>query len=224
MDELEKEIENKANGLIQKSNENQDINDIIDTKIKSTDNVKSAIDLYATATALKQEETLEKVVGEKQEELRNDAEAKRIEAEADKISKETEKIKKEKEKELAELDKVISAKRKEVEQLNVESDKAQAFFESNKEILSYIGIKSKKTLKVMQIFMIPAIIVFMIVQLIALPLTIGGKIIEMVVAIVGGICGAIANSALKIIIAILIVAVLLGGGFCAYYFGSKLII
>ena len=224
MDELEKEIENKANGLIQKSNENQDLNDIIDTKIKSTDNVKNAIDLYATATALKQEETLEKVVGEKQEELRNDAEAKRVQAEAERIAQETAKVRQEKEKELAELDKTISAKQKEIEQLKVESDKEEVFFKSNKDILKYIGVREKKSMGVMKSLMFPATIIFVIVQILLFPLTFIGLLLETVVNILGGICGAIKNNALKIVLSVLVIALLLGGGFCAYYFGGKLII
>ena len=99
--------------------------------------------MFATATAVKQEETVVKIVEEKQEELKNDAEAKRVKAETERIQKEVEKVKQEKEKELAVLDKIISSKQKEVEQLKVESDKAQAFFDSNKEILSYVGVRSK---------------------------------------------------------------------------------
>jgi Rps23 Pro-64 3,4-dihydroxylase Tpa1-like proline 4-hydroxylase len=197
---------------------------LLDEKVKQTNDVKTAIDILATQTALKQEETLEKVVTEKQEELRNDAEAKRIQAETEKISKEVEKVKQEKEKELAELDKEISAKQKEVEKLKADSDKAQAFFDSNEDILSCIGIRSKKTLKVMYALMIPATIIFILIRFIALPLTIGGKLVEILIEIIGGICKAITNSALKIIISIFVILLLAGGGFCAYYFGGQLIL
>jgi hypothetical protein len=200
------------------------INNLLDEKVKQTSDVKTAIDILATKTALEQEETLEKVVTEKQEELRNDAEAKRIQAETDKISKEVEKVKQEKEKQLAELDKVISAKQKEVEQLKADSDKAQAFFDSNKDILKYIGIREKKSIKTMQGLMFPATIIFVIVQILLFPLTFIGLLLETVVNILGGICGAITNNALKITLSILIIVLLLGGGFCAYYFGGKLIL
>lgn len=200
-----------------------DVDTTIDTEIKNTDNVKDVIDLYATKTALEQEETLNKVVTEKQEELRTDAEAKRIQAETTKISKEVEKVKQEKEKQLAELDKVISAKQKEVEQLKADSDKAQAFFDSNKDILKYIGIRERKSIKTMQALMIPATIMFIIVQILLFPLTFMGLLLETVVNILGSICGAIKNNALKIILSILVIALLLGGGFCAYYFSGKLL-
>lgn len=199
------------------------INSLLDRKVEQTNDVKSAIDILATRTALEQEETLTKVVTEKQEELRTDAEAKRIQAETAKISQEVEKVKQEKEKQLAELDKVISAKQKEVEQLKAESDKAQTFFESNKDILKYIGIREKKTIKTMQALMFPATIIFIVVQILLFPLTFIGLVLETVVNILGGICGAIKNNALKIILSILVVALLIGGGFCVYYFGGKLL-
>lgn len=199
------------------------INSLLDKKVEQATEVKSAIDFLATKTALQQEDTIKKVVTEKQEELRNDAETKRIQAETERISKEVEKVKQEKEKQLAELDKVITAKRKEVEQLKADSDKAQAFFESNKDILKYIGIRERKSIRTMQALMIPAAVVFIIVQILLFPLTLIGLILETIVNILGGICGAIQNNALKIILSILIVTLLLGGGFCAYYFGGKLL-
>lgn len=203
--------------------EKTNINSLLDRKVEQTNDVKSAIDILATRTALEQEETLNKVVTEKQEELRTDAEAKRIQAETTKISKEVEKVKQEKEKQLAELDKAISAKQKEVEQLKADSDKAQAFFDSNKDIMKYIGIREKKSIKTMQALMVPATVIFVIVQVLLFPLTLIGLLLETVVNILGGICGAIKNNALKIVLSILVIILLLGGFFCFYYFGGKLL-
>lgn len=199
----------------------KDVENLVQKKMRETEDVKVAIDLQATKTALEQEETVAKIVGEKQEELRNEAEAKRIQAESEKISKEVERVKKEKEKEIAEIDKVISSKQKEVEQLKAESDKAQAFFDSNKEILKYVGVREKKTIKVMHFLMIPATLFFLIVQILLFPLTFTGLVLESVVGIIGGICGAIKNSAIKIVVAILIVLLILGVAFSVYYFGGK---
>lgn len=200
------------------------VENLLRSKTNETDNVKTALDLMFTHDALKDEELLEDIKKEKKEELKSDAKARRIQSETDEIEKETLKIRQEKEKELAELDKEISKRKGEVDKLKADSDKAQAFFNSNEDILSCIGIRSKKTLKVMYSLMIPAIIIFLLVRIIALPLTIGGKLVEIVIDIVGGICKAISNNALKIIISILVVALLVGGGFCAYYFGSQLIL
>lgn len=226
MDEnLEKEIEKQAKNLIVKeeTKSKTEIDTLIDEKVKNSDNLKSAIDLFATKTALKQEETLNKVVEEKQEELRNDAEAKRVQSETERITKEVEKVKQEKEKKIAELDKEIVAKKKEVEKLNAESDKAQAFFESNKDILKYIGIREKKSTKTMQYLMLPATLVFIFVQILIFPITLCGLVLETIIGILGGICGAIKNQALKIVITILVLLVIAGVSFCTYYFGGNLI-
>lgn len=216
---------NDLRALIDKEDQSstQMVDDVITEQAKGITDVKQVVDLYATKTALQQSETVEKVVTEKQEELRNDAEAKRIQAETAKISQEVEKVRQEKEKQLAELDKVISAKQKEVEQLKADGDKAQAFFDSNKDILKHIGIRERKSMKTMQALMIPATIVFIIVQILLFPLTFMGLLLETVVNILGGVCGAIKNNALKIVLSILVIVLLLAGGFCAYYFGGRLV-
>ena len=224
MDEnLEKEIEKQAKNLIVKeeTKSKTEIDTLIDEKVKNSDNLKSAIDLFATKTALKQEETLNKVVEEKQEELRNDAEAKRVQSETERITKEVEKVKQEKEKKIAELDKEIVAKKKEVEKLNAESDKEQAFFESNKDILKYIGIREKKSTKTMQCLMLPALIVFIVVQVLLFPLTFCGLLLETVMNIIGGVCGAVKNNAAKILLTIFVILLIAVVIFCVYYFGIK---
>lgn len=200
-----------------------DVKSILDDKVKKTDDVKTAIDLLATKTALEQEGTVAKIVNEKTEELRNDAEAKRVKAETDKINEEIERVKAQKQKEIEEFDKLILAKKNEVEQLKAESDKAQAYFDANKEILKYIGVRSKKSLGVMRGLMFLAVPVFCIVQILLFPLTFSGVILESFVEIIGGICGAIKNNALKIIISILVVLLILGIVFLVYFYGGKLI-
>lgn len=203
--------------------QNEDVESLLNEKVKETNDAKTAIDILATREAVKREGTVEKLVEEKDKELRNDAEAKRIKAETERIAKEVEKIKQEKEKEIAEIDKIISAKKKEVEQLQAESDKATTFFNSNKDILHYIGIREKKTLGTMQFLMIPATIIFIIVQVALFPLTLLGLLLETIVNIIGDICGAVKNNALKIIVTILVVVVLLGGSSALYYLGAKFI-
>lgn len=228
MSEIAEEIQNRANALVEsesaQNNSPSAVDSLIHKKAKESTNVKDVIDLYATETALHQEQTLDKVVTEKEEELRLNAEAKRIQAETEKAEKEVQKILQEKEKQLAELDKVISAKQKEIEELKVESDKASTFFESNKDILKYIGVREKKSQRTMQALMFPATIVFIIVQILLFPLTFCGLLLETVVNIVGGVCGSIKNNALKIMLSIIVIALVVGVGFCAYYFGGKLII
>lgn len=220
--ELEKSIDEKANALIEK-NTNTEITALLDQKAKSSENVKEVIDLLATRTALEQEDTVDKIVGEKGEELRNDAESKRIQAETERINEEAKKVLAEKEKQIAEYDKQISAKRKEVEELKAKADEEEAYFQRNKEILKYFNVRSKKSLKTMQALMIPSLIVFILVQVITFPITLCGLIIESIINIVGGVCGSIKSNAIKIIVSILIVSILVGVFFCAYYFGGDLI-
>lgn len=217
MNEIEKSINEKPMGLIgDKTKSIEEVSKIITDKVNGTDNVKTAIDLLTTKTALQQEGVVEKLVDEKEQELVKDAETKKINAE-------TEKIKKEKEKEIAEFDKIIYAKQKEIEQLKVEADKAQAFFDSNKDILKYIGVREKKSLKTMQVLMFPATLVFIFVQILIFPITLCGLVLEAIIGILGGICGAIKNQALKIVITILVLLVIAGVSFCTYYFGGNLI-
>ena len=216
-------MEIKTNNLPQKIDDTK-IHQLLDDKVKQTDNVKTAIDILATKTALEQSGTVEKLVNEKTEELRNDAEAKRVKSETDRINEEVKKVLAEKQRELEEYDKQIATKKKEVEQLKAESDKAQAFFDSNCEILKYIGIRNKKSLKVMQGLMFPATIIFCIVQFLLFPLTLGGVIIETFVNIVGGICEKIKNNALKIVISILVILLIVGLIFLVYFFGGRAIV
>lgn len=201
----------------------ESVNTLLDNKVKQTDNVKTAIDILATKTALEQEGTVQKIVEEKTAELKNDAEAKRVKAETERVNEEIERVKAEKTKEIEEYDKIITIKQKEVDKLKAESDKAQAFFESNKEILSYIGIRNKKSLKVMQWLMIPATVLFVLIQFLIFPITVVGKTLEALIEIVGGICNSIKNNALKIIVSILVLILIAGVVFLVYFYGIKVI-
>ena len=220
MDDLEKQIESQANALV---NAQDTVFDLIDKQVKTTDNVKTAVDLIATKTALSDQQNVDKIIDEKSEELRFDAEAKRIEAETAKINEEVQKVKAQAEKELVELNKEIERKRLEIEQMKAESDRETAYFERNKEILKYVNVKTKKTLKVMQRLMIPAIVVFILVQILVFPITLGGLLLSNIVDIVGSICGAIKNNALKIALSILVIAIVVGLLVGAYYFGIKFV-
>lgn len=201
----------------------KDVTDIIDKQVSNTTDVKSAIDLLATKTALQQADTVEKIVTEKSNELKNDAEKRRLEAETHKIEEEVKRVKAEKEKQIEELDKTIATKQKQVEELKADSDKALEYFNQNKEILKYIGIRSAKTLKVMQFWIYPASIIFAIVQILLLPLTFVGVVIEAVISIVGSICGELKSNGLKIIIATIVVVLLVAILVLVYVFGGKLI-
>lgn len=213
-------MEIKTNALVKTDN----INNLLEKKVEQENNVKNAIDILTTKTALEQKGTIEKLVTEKTEELKNDAEAKRVKSETDRINEETARAIAEKKKIVEEYDKIILAKQKEVEELRTDSDKAQAFFEANSEILKYIGVRSKKSLGIMKALMFVAIPVFCIVQILLFPLTFSGVILETFVNILGGICGAIKNNALKITISILVVLLICAVVFFAYFYGGKLLV
>lgn len=201
----------------------KDVVDIIDRQVSTTNDVKSAIDLVATKTALQQADTVNKIVTEKSNELKNDAEKRRLEAETRKIEEEVKRVKAEKEKQIEELDKTIATKQKQVEELKADSDKAVEYFNQNKEILKYIGIRSAKTLKVMQFWIYPASIIFAVVQILLLPLTFVGVVIEAVISIVGSICGELKSNGLKIIIATIVVVLLVAILVLVYFLAGKLI-
>lgn len=208
--------------------QNKDVNDTVNSIIiknaKESNNVKDVIDLAATSKALQDDKIVGKIVDEKQKELLTDAEKKKIEAETDKIRKEAEKVKQETEKEIAELEKTKNRLEGEIANLNAESDKAQAFFDSNKSILKCIGIREKLSLNTMQVLIIPSGIVFTIFQIILLPFSLIGYAIESLMNIVDIVCGKIAKGGLKIalsiLVAILIVVLLIG---CYYIFTNYVI-
>ena len=73
----------------------------------------------------------------------------------------------------------------------------------------------------MYFLMIPAVTIFGIIQFLALPFTICGKLMEIIIEIVGGVCRAISNNALKIIISIVVILILVAGGFLSYFYGGR---
>lgn len=221
MDSMEEQKDSKELGQVV---ENPTVNEFLDEKAKGTDDVNQFVDLLTTRNALAQQGTINMLVEEKGEELRNRAESKRIQAETEKIDEEVKKEIAEKEKQIAEYDKQITAKRKEVEELKAQADEEDAYFQRNKEILKYFNVRSKKSLKAMQVLMVPSMVIFFVVQILIFPITFCGLIIESLINIVGGVCGSIKSNAIKIIVAILVIAILVGAFVCAYYFGGDFII
>lgn len=200
-----------------------ELNNLIDNKSNATDDVKRFIDIQLTKTALEQEEVLTTMVEQKSAELRNDAEAKKVEAETKRINEEVKRITAEKEKEIAEFDKIIQAKQKEVEKLKTESDEAEAYFEANKDILKYALIRTKKSLNVMKFWLYPASVVFLVIQILMLPITFCGMIIENIINIIGGISGELKNNALKIVVSVIVILVVLAILVLTYIYGGKFI-
>lgn len=203
--------------------ENNDmLSTVIEQNARATTNVKETIDLLSTKKALEQEGTVETLVTEKTEELKNDAIAKRVQAETEKIRQEVEKVRQEGEKEIAELTKERNRLQAEVEAMEKEADKAEAYFQANKDILKCAGITSKKTLSVMKTWMWMAGFIFILIQIIKLPVTIIGGLVEGIIDIIGGICGVIKNNALKITVSLVVILILIAA-FIGIGFGGKAI-
>lgn len=198
------------------SDENMVKNAIIENA-KSQKDIKAIIDLVATNKALECDGTVDKLIREKTDELEADAEAKRIESETARVRAEVDKIKQEGEKEIAEIQKEKDALEAEVDKLRELDDKAQAFFDMNKSILRCVGIRQKLSLKVMVGFMVPATFLFMIFQIFLLPLALLGFIVEAVTEIIGSLCGSFSKNGIKIVTAIVSLALITALLFGVYW-------
>lgn len=207
--------------LAPKNIANSNVEDLLKNKIKNTNDVKEAIDLAATISALSQDSLAENTVLEKSIEIKNNAETKRLIAETERILQEKEKEVAEKERQSAECDRIIALKEQEIEALKKECDKAETYFAQNKEILKCIGVRSCKSLNVMKFWLYPASLVYGIIQILLFPITLCGIILESMIDIVGGICGEIKNHALKIVMAIIIIVIVIGIVALVYIAGGK---
>lgn len=199
------------------------VSSVIEQNARATSDVKATIDLLSTKKALEQEGTVETLIQEKTKELQNDAEAKRVQAETAKIQQEVAKVRQESEKEIAELAKTKNRLQAEVEQMAKEADKAEAYFEANKDILKCAGITSKKTLPVMKAWLWVASLVFILIQVIKLPITIVGSLIEGIINIVGDVCGAVKNNAVKVIVSTVVILVLVAAFIFVFWGGREIV-
>ena len=171
---------------------------IYENAIKTND-VKDVVDLATTARALQEKDTVDKLSTEKTEELVKNAEAKKIKAETEKIHEETQKIK------------------HEADQIAVEKEKAQAYFDANKEILKCVGIRNALTLNAMKKWFVIACVIYGIFQFILLPVTLTGFAVESIVGAVGAVCGSIVKQGVRIFLSILVTVLILGVVFFVYY-------
>ena len=195
--------------------------DIVSQTIKDnaqkTSDVKEVINLAATQKAIEQEGTVEKLVDEKTEELLNDAAAKKIASETKKINEEVDKVRAEAEKEIAELNKSIANKKAEYEELVAQDRKADAYFTAHKSILRCVGVREKLSVKAMKGWLYPASVIYALFQIVLLPLTIIGFAIEQIINIVGVIGEKVTKQGWKIAVSILMVIIIIGLVFGAYF-------
>ena len=82
--ELDKQLA-EAKSAVPAPKQSDMVSEVIANKARETDDVKATIDLLSTREALKRDGTVDTLVSEKTEELKNDAMAKRVEAETAKI-------------------------------------------------------------------------------------------------------------------------------------------
>lgn len=228
--EMQKQEQKQNKELVKSEQTDTDIitkDNIVETailnKARRQESVKEVLDLATTLEAIKQDETIEKLTAEKTEELISDAVAKKLKAETDKIKEEVAKIQQEAEKEVSELTKSKRRLQAEVEELKSKTDKAEAFFNSNKPILRCVGIREAVSLRAMQWLMVPAGFIYAIFQVLLLPLTLLGFLIEIITEIVGAVCGRITKNGLKIVLSIVVVGLILGMIVGIYYLGTTYI-
>ena len=166
--------------------------------------------------------TTVKLVTEKTAELKADAEAKRIESETSRIRAEVEKVREEANKEIAAIQAERDALQADVEKLRQLDDKAEAFFKTNKSILKCAGVRQKLSMNVMKVSMIPATAIFVFFQILLLPLTLVGFVIESLTEILGSLCSGFAKNGIKIIVAIISLALIGALVFGVYWLALKL--
>lgn len=220
------QVSNSTTTLATPVNHQNIIQSAIMNNAKSETNIKNIIDLAATGVALESESTTQKLVTEKTSELKADAEAKRIESETARVRAEVAKVREEAEKEIAQINKERDALQADVEKLQQLTNKSNAFFEANKSILRCIGVRDALSLTVMKTLLPIATAVFIAFQVLLLPLTLIGFMIESLTSIVGAICEGFNKNGLKILVAIisiiLILALVVGVYWLVINYGSKL--
>ena len=184
---------------------------------KRSGDVKSVIDLAATSKALENAETVDKIVKEKTDELKADAETKRVQSETARVREEAEKVRQETQREIAEIEGQRDALAADVEKLKKLDDKAEAFFKANKSILRCIGVREKLSLNVMKGLMVPATVLFIIFQILLLPLSLVGFMVEAITGIVGSISGGIVKNGWKVFVAVLSIVLIAALVFGVYW-------
>lgn len=208
--------------LAQPTDHTNIIHNAIIKSAEQTNDIKNIIDLAATGVALEDKNTTVKLVTEKTAELKADAEAKRIESETSRIRAEVEKVREEANKEIAAIQAERDALQADVEKLRQLDDKANAFFETNKSILKCAGVRQKLSLGVMRASMIPATTIFVFFQVLLLPLTLVGFVIESLTDILGSLCGGFAKNGIKIIVAMISLVLIGALVFGVYWIAIKL--
>lgn len=163
--------------------------------------LKDAIDIGVTGKALQKDGVIETLTDKKEQELKEDAEAKRLKSEADRLSEEANRTDKEKEK------------------IDKESEKAKAYYNAHKSVLKYSFVKEPMSIPFMRI----GAIMGTIVTFLFLPLIIAGALIELIVDIIGSVTGTITKNSIKLIVGLLVALFIVAVG-VGCYFGIPLLL
>lgn len=183
------------------------------------------LDSALTIMALKQEETVNNLVGKKGDEMNLNADAKIIEAELRKQRAEAQRA-------IDQLNNDISFRKNENERLKVESEKlnaeinrAESFYEANKEILKIIGVKKAHGYRTMCVLIVIAMIFYIpISAILFIPFSIVEYIIMFFIDIIGEISKRVATNGLKVLFGILSTALTGGMLFGIYWIIYNLIL
>lgn len=154
--------------------------------------LKDVIDIGVTGKALQKDGVIETLTDKKEQELTEDATAKLEEAKAGRSAKEKDRI-------------------------DAEIETAKAYFNAHEEVLRYAFCNKPMTVPYMKVMAVVGTIVMYIFKYgLFLPFFVAGKLLEMIVEIVGSVGGAIKKEALKIVVGVIVVIFLIAIGIGCY--------
>lgn len=202
--ELVRLVDEKAKNetpTVEPKDENQMVQSALMKAGTQASTLKEAIDIGVTGKALQKDGVIETLTDKKEQELKEDAEAKRLKSEADRLREEANRTDKEKDK------------------IDRESEKAKAYYNAHKSVLKYSFVKEPMSIPFMRI----GAIMGTIVTFLFLPLIIAGALIELIVDIIGSVTGTITKNSLKLIVGLLVALFIVAVG-AGCYFGIPLLL
>lgn len=197
--ELAKQVEAKKNAdtqlVVEPKDENQMVQSALMKAGTQATTLKDAIDIGVTGKALQKDGVIETLTDKKEQELKEDAEAKRLKSEADRLHEEANRTDKEKEK------------------IDRETEKAKAYYNAHKSVLKYSFVKEPMSIPYMRV----GAIMGTIITFLFLPLIIAGALIELIVDIIGSVTGTIQKNSLKLIVGLLVALFIVAVGVGCYF-------
>lgn len=199
--EISTNLETAETPTIEPKDENQMVQSALLKAGTQATTLKDAIDIGVTGKALQKDGVIEILTDKKEQELKEDAEAKRLKSETDRLREEANRTDKEKDK----IDKEI--------------EKAKAYYNAHKSVLKYSFVKEPMSIPYMRV----GAIMGTIITFLFLPLIMAGALIELIVDIIGSVTGTITKNSLKLIVGFLVVLFIVAVG-VGCYFGIPLLL